>query len=417
MDIKVGNWNPDAKVFTAWDDAGFNSPTMRLDAVRVWTRKAQSNGNPFKLFLGAAVGLTETDISTVAVAWNDGGGDDYDCFQNGMIAGNLLDLQGYNTLGDYYCMYGENGVSVQSDNYFDPTTKVGMGVALDAGDPYGLLQQQGNTGLCEVSPDDPNCVAQGGLTGIEPERVGEFATWLDAYLFAIENGDVALIEESWPEPVENTYYPPLVGGITELPDPPDPPEDCTIDKNGTIETVDVALEQNTVYIVDGTASVTSDATLCNVVIVADKIDIASGVTLRNVTLIANDSSDVFNANISFGATFDIDNVVVAARNRVQFSSGGQMGGDACIETYTTVEVYAGENVYIASNTTISNAAILAQGDVDMGSNNAINLTGNGATVQAGNDIFVASDGTFGACPNENTGPGTGPLSGTLRLTM
>lgn len=416
-DIKVGNWNPDASIFTAWDDAGFIPATMKLDAVRVWTRKAQSNGNPFDLFLGPALGLTETDISTVAVAWNEGGGDDYDCFQNGMIAGNLLDMQGNNTIGDDYCMYGRNGVSVQSDNYFDPTTQVGMGVALDAGDPYGLLQQQNNTGLCEVSPGDPNCVAQGGLTGIEPERIEEFTIWLSAYLAAIAGGDFAQIEESWPEPVENTYFPPLEG-VTELPsDPPDPPEDCTVDKNGTVETVDVALAQNIVYIVDGTASITSGATVCNVVIIADKIDIASGVTLRNVTLIANDT-DIPNANISFGDSYDIDNVVVAAKNRVQFASWGEMGGDACNETGTTVEVYAGEDVYIASNTTISNAAILAEGDVDMGSNNAINLTGNGATIQARSDIYVASDGIFGACPDENAGPGTGPLAGLkLRITM
>ncbi len=419
-DIKVGNWNPDAEVFTAWDDAGFELATMSLDAVRVWTRKAQSNGNPFDLFFGPALGFTETDISTVAVAWNEGGGDDYDCFQNGMIAGNLLEMQGLNSVGDYYCMYGRNGVSVQSDNYFDPTTKVGLGVALDAGDPYGLLQQQGNTGLC-VDPQNPSCVVEDGLTGIEPERIEEFTIWLAAYMAAIDGGNINQIEESWPEPVETIYSPSLVDGITELPPPPDPPDsygECTVDKNGTIETVDAALEQNTIFIVDGTASITSGATVCNVVIIADKIDIASGVTLRNVTLIANDSSDVFNANISLGGDFDIDNVVVAAMNRVQFASWGEMGGDACNETGTTVEVYAGENVYIASNTTISNAAILAEGDVDMGSNNAINLTGNGATIQARNDIYVASDGIFGACPDQDAGPSTGPAAGLkLRITM
>ena len=404
-DVKAGNWNSDAipPIFTAWDNVGFNPATMKLDAVQVVTRTAQMNGNPLNLFLGAAVGLAETDISTVAVAWAKGG--DEDCFQNGMIAGNLLDMQSDNTVTDYYCMYGENGVSVQSDNNFDPTTQVGMGVPLDAGDPLGLLQQGNNTGLCQVSPDDPNCVAQGEMEGIWPQKVDELGNWLDAFLSAIDGGNAADIEEHWPSPpVENIYFAPPLDGIDELPDPPDPAETCTVDKNGSTETVDVALGQDFVYIVDGTASITSDATVCNVVIIADKIDVASGVTLRDVTLIANDT-DIPNANISFGDTFDIDHVVVAAKNRVQFSSWGEMGGDACNELGTTVGIYAGEDVFIASNTTVSNAAILAERNVDMGSNNAINLTGNGATIQAKNNIWVASDGFYEACPEDDNDSG------------
>ena len=416
-DVKAGNWNPVCAAnatgssrmlcFTAWDNVGFNPATMKLDAVRVVTRKAQMNGNPLNLFLGAAVGLAETDISTVAVAWAKGGSDDYDCFQNGMIAGNLLDMQSNNIVTDDYCMYGENGVSVQSDNSFDPSTQVGMGVPLDEGDPLGLLQQGNNSGLCPVSPDDPNCVAEGELGGIWPKKVDEFETWLDAFLSAIEGGNATEIDENWPSPtVENIYYAPPIDGITDLKaEESIPGETCTVDKNGTTETVDVALEQDFVYISDGTASITSDATVCNVVIIADKIDVASGVTLRNVTLIANDT-DTANANISFGADFDIDNVVLAAKNRVQFGSLGEMGGDACNELGTTVGIYAGEDVFIASNTTISNAAILAEGNVDMGSNNAINLTGNGATIQAKNNIWVASDGYYGACPNDNSSPGS-----------
>ena len=39
-------------------------------------------------------------------------------------------------------------------------------------------------------------------------------------------------------------------------------------------------------------------------------------------------------------------------------------------------------------------------DVNMGSNLAVNLNGTGTTIQANGNIFVASDGTFGACAQD-----------------
>ncbi len=76
-----------------------------------------------------------------------------------------------------------------------------------------------------------------------------------------------------------------------------------------------------------------------------------------------------------------------------------------------MQISAKENILIASDTTISNAEILAGNDVDMGSNNAINLTGDGATIQAINDIWLASDGNLGACAPTGGGEETGPIAG------
>ncbi len=48
-DVKVGNWNPGTRIFTAWDAAGFDPDTMDLDAVRVLAHRSQANGNPLGL--------------------------------------------------------------------------------------------------------------------------------------------------------------------------------------------------------------------------------------------------------------------------------------------------------------------------------------------------------------------------------
>ncbi len=126
-------------------------------------------------------------------------------------------------------------------------------------------------------------------------------------------------------------------------------------------------------------------------------------------LVANDS-DTANANISFGADYIIDNIVLAAHNRIQLGSVGIMGSGLCDgANEKAVQVLAKETIDVASNTTISNAEILAGIDVNLQSNNAVTLTGDGATIQAINDIQLASDGDYGACAP--TGGGAGPIVG------
>ena len=97
---------------------------------------------------------------------------------------------------------------------------------------------------------------------------------------------------------------------------------------------------------------------------------------------------------------------------ISIGSNGTLGAELCDANDTSIQIVALENVLVASNTTISNAEIAAGNDVDMGSNNQVNLTGKGATIQALNDVWVASTGTFGACPNAGEGP-PGPLTGPI----
>ncbi len=55
---------------------------------------------------------------------------------------------------------------------------------------------------------------------------------------------------------------------------------------------------------------------------------------------------------------------------------------------------------MTSGTSIFNGDLVAAGNVTLGSEAQVNLTGNGTTIQALGDITVQSDGTFGACPED-----------------
>ncbi len=125
-DVKVGNWAPLTRTFTAWDDAGFDPGTMDLDAVRVLAHRSQDNGNPLGLFLAPAVGLAEQEINVSAVAWSDSS--PLNCYNQGIFANGWLDMDSNNTFTDAICLYGEEGVKIQSVNCFQgPNESCGQG--------------------------------------------------------------------------------------------------------------------------------------------------------------------------------------------------------------------------------------------------------------------------------------------------
>ena len=167
-------------------------------------------------------------------------------------------------------------------------------------------------------------------------------------------------------------------------------------------------DQGSVYVVSEDFAITSNVMICNVAIIAPKIDVGSGVTLRDIALIAGDPGNTNNelvvgADISLGSDYNIERVLLASRNRIQLGGSGIMGDPlSCDSAYSppSVQLFALENVNVGSVTTIYNADIAANGDVNMGSNLAVNLNGTGTTIQANGNIFVASDGTFGACAQD-----------------
>ncbi len=117
-DVEVGYWLPSPELdFKArYLDGSFNPNydplTMELNAVKVVTRNAAANGNALNLFLGAAVGLAQTDIGTSAVAVLDGG----DASESCLIALDPSAPQSFYVFGTADITSDRCGICVNSTN-------------------------------------------------------------------------------------------------------------------------------------------------------------------------------------------------------------------------------------------------------------------------------------------------------------
>ena len=65
-DVVLGNWDPVTRTFTPAPGAD------PIDAVRVITKRSQANNNPVELFFARFLGIEESQIETIAVAWRGG---------------------------------------------------------------------------------------------------------------------------------------------------------------------------------------------------------------------------------------------------------------------------------------------------------------------------------------------------------
>ena len=430
---------------------------LEIDAVEVTTMRADENLNPLGLFLGGAVGLAQTDIYTLAVAWADPGPpppiSDTDCFQEGMIAGNNVTIQSDGQILNGYCIYGKCQVEIEQSTTFDishvlldefdnavldndgneiiiPGTQVAVGTeGLDGCEEWapsgfpglklGDEQDGDNCGLvgncvpaeCGTESESLTACAWKGSLPAEQLPTPELAQfWADNLFPAAEN----LPSLTGPLTTEGD-----LGAITALDlaqfdlDVQDQMPAPDIFEAGSDATTCQDM-QGGVYVVDIDVQISAGMKICNVVIIANKISAGADVTLENVALIAK-NPDPSGANIDLsGANFKINHVLLAAKGDINLGTDGIIGDpESCGGTVSTVQMFAGQNLHVQTGSTIYNGDLTTAGNLTLGSESQVNLTGNGTTIQALNDVTVQSNSTFGGCPedfvaaaNEDEGPDT-----------
>ncbi|WP_158221929.1 TadE/TadG family type IV pilus assembly protein [Actibacterium pelagium] len=104
-DVEVGSWNSGSRTFSVGAGA---------DAVRVVTRRLDNRGNALATFLLRLVGQDTLQMNTQSV-WAFGGGLCPNGNQ-GFFAMGEIDMQSGNTFSDEFCLHGELGVKVSTDN-------------------------------------------------------------------------------------------------------------------------------------------------------------------------------------------------------------------------------------------------------------------------------------------------------------
>ena len=387
VDVVLGNWEPISREFTPMGTTGGNGAAcdfpvpqetdpncLAIDAVEATTRKAQANGNQLELFLGAVVGLAETDISTVAIAWGVGAGaSEDDCYTRGIMANGVVDMDGNNTFTDKICVYGEEGVKIQSDNCFQ-----------GPGEGCGALPI--NPGVEIMTPGywDEQGWDNDGFEEAKREGYQEvtLAEQVDAYIDAAEDG---FPFASWSAPgfEYEVYADPNIahGPQPSLPD---------------------VLQPYTIYEIDGTADV-PEGDWDHVAIIADIIKVPSGTTLDHVILMAEDEIDV-------SSDFVIDHAVLASRGEMKFGSNGRLGGPpgtACDPI--SAAVFSLGKFTIQSDTTFRNAQLVTGYTLDTFDLQSDN-TYEGVTMQALGDISLGSDNNLVGCSLSGGGT-TGTSSG------
>jgi len=282
------------------------------------------------------------------------------------------------------CIYGELGVSIQSDNCFEGGfTTCGSSEYPTDGQvqvkksEYGDWDEQGGSNAGFEYAKQPD----GYISPQIASQIGDFIQVIDdGFTTGTWSGQEGF-DYSFADP---GIGPSIVGS---LPDPL---------VSGSYEVL-------------GTADIPEgDYTGVPLAIKADIIKVSSNTTLDHVILMAETEIDI-------GSGFNITNSVFASNDLLKFGSNGNLGGTDCDPNGVNFAAYSQGKLTIQSNTNFRNAHLITNYDVDVFDLQSNNIY-QGVTIQAIGDIFLGSNNQFSGCPQTGDGEITGTVAGLyLRL--
>lgn len=290
-------------VFGHWNNAEHRLEVgvLPINAVEVTARRAAANGNALPTFLMQFVGVDRLDVAarsvTLALPANCSGG--------GFFSRGKVNSGSNNDYRKGFCLYGDLGVKIGSDTYFEAGTSIEMPQLSD------FAQSGSNTGVDEA-------LRQATMTLTLPDLVPGIVT-------AMLSGNLSTAG--------------LPGYITQV----------SYVNEITSSTV---LMPHTLYIVQDVADIGSDAVLSDIAIVAGKeIKTGSNVRMHNVVF-ATTSKILFGSNNDFGtrdfcdwgtysiSAFAVDNIEFGSQSLIR---GMQMASRSMIKLGS--ELRAADGVY------------------------------------------------------------------------
>ena len=330
QDAVMGHWNVGTRVFTAG-----GSPA---NAVRVVTRGempllfANALRSVHTAFGGTPMSYSPTAQAIALIRLDK-------CYRNGFVAGGVVEMNSSNSFNSGFCVYGRQGVSVNSANTFAPGTEVGM---VDLATLNATLDH--NPGLEEAL-------------------------------------------------VEKTISAPLAGEATQLIDDllaGAGPMPAYITSTVTVSEMPANPQAGTLYHVTGPVDIKlSGGLLQSIGIISDQsIRIRSNSNLRNVLLGSRGSVDI-DSNVNIG---DEDFCQTGDGRSLIISAGGVTGQQ--VETGSNIALHGVQmvvngDIVMNSNLTITAASMQSTGDISLNSSfevagcpagTSANVTGNGTKV-------------------------------------
>ncbi len=356
-DIEFGDWDNVDRTFT--------TTGSKKTAARVTTRRLESRSNAVSTFLMTLVGFDNYELNTVSV-WDM---EDGFCPPRspdkkrgeGFFSGGVVDMQTSNGFKDGFCIHGDSGVKVSTQNTYD------LGVIVSH--PTDAVLQGPGENLQELY--DYN-------TGLQQAH-NIHSYDLDPFFNNIEQNAATLYANPYSSvtPSYITDKSGSVGGAYEI----------TITnaggKNATTTTINMdSLVPNAVNIVkckNSNVAVKSDAVISNVVIVTDcDVKFNSGSALENAVLLTTSTNKTASISAPSGARFGAtdycsnggDGTVVITHGSVNLAADFQAHGLNMIALDQIHKIAANANGLEGIN-------IMSKGDIDVTSQSSFGFCANG----------------------------------------
>ncbi len=333
-DVHVGLWDGETQSL----DIGSAFP----DAVMVSVSRSADNANAVPVNFLRIMGLRTWNVTAQAVAQRFIPG----CLRDGLVAREIVDMSSNNSSVKEICIHGQQGVDLQSNNYFELGVNVSM-IDLD----MLSLPASGMTSNIGLPP----ALRENNLDPRMVNHVGEIMLdMLDPTSLVIPS----YINTSEPVIEVNERF------------------DLSTAQPHRIYHVICAPNKNTI--------IPSNSVVSKIVVIAEcEIKINAGAFVFDAFLGSRSGG---NSGQGQGGGVNSANIGIAANVMLGTPDNCANGGG--------VQLFSSATMHFSSSATINGVQMVAAGDIELG---ARDLGINGISAQAGGDITLTSNNMFGLC--------------------
>ncbi len=343
-----------------WDSATRSLDTAAAlpDAVMVTVRRTEANSNPVPVNFLRIIGLTNWNVRAQAVAQRF----IPECLRDGLVAREIVDMSSNNGFVNEICIHGEQGVNIQSNNYFETGVNVSMPKIPEMLE-IPASGMDSNIGL-------PPALRENYL---DPRMVNHVDDIMLGMLALPDDVMLALQDNVLP-----TYIDSDGGGCSDI---------CGGDSGDRVIKVDEKFDLSTakpgfIYHVlckpNKVARIPNNSIVQNVVIIAEcELHIGAGATVISSVLASRSGGN---------GKIDKANIVIAANVQLGLPDNCAEGGG--------VQLFSNATIHTAASTSIDGVQMVAIGDIELG---ARDMGVNGISAQSGGTITLTSNNMFGLC--------------------
>ena len=331
--------DPADVIIGLWDGATQSIDQMAAipDAVMVTVHRSAANANALPVNFLRIMGLQSWNVTAQAVAQRFIPG----CLRDGLVAREFVDMSSNNGFVREICIHGEQGVNIQSNNYFE------TGVNVTMPDVDGMLElpasgMTSNIGLPKALREnhlDPRMVNH--IDEIMLDMIGRTSSVMPNYTHA------------------------------ELPV-------FEVDEKFDLSTALPGRIYHVLCKPNKAARIPNNSVVENVVIIAEcEIHIGAGATVIGSVIASRSGGN---------GKIDKANIVIAANVQLGLPDNCAEGGG--------VQLFSNATIHTAASTSIDGVQMVAKGDIKLG---ARDMGVNGISAQSGGTITLTSNNMFGLC--------------------